>query len=69
MESTGYEVLNEVALNQVLVSFGAPEVTLQVVRDIQVDRSCWCGITVWQGENRDAYQHCFVGDDRRRYST
>lgn len=50
MQSAGYDVLNEVVLNQVLVSFGAPEVTLQVVSDIQADGTCWCGSTVWQGK-------------------
>jgi glutamate/tyrosine decarboxylase-like PLP-dependent enzyme len=50
MQSAGYEVLNEVVLNQVLFSFGAPEVTLQVVSDIQADGTCWCGSTVWQGK-------------------
>src|SRR5262249_19564152 len=45
----GYEVLNEVALNQVLVSFGDAERTLRVVERIQDDGTCWCGSTVWQG--------------------
>lgn len=49
MQSAGYDVLNEVVLNQVLVSFGAPESTLQIVRDIQAEGTCWCGSTVWQG--------------------
>ncbi|MFC7518127.1 pyridoxal phosphate-dependent decarboxylase family protein [Herbaspirillum sp. GCM10030257] len=45
----GYQVLNEVVLNQVLVSFGTPEVTKRVIDDIQADGTCWCGGTVWQG--------------------
>jgi threonine aldolase len=45
----GYQVLNEVALNQVLVSFGAPEVTRRVIAAIQEDGTCWCGGTLWQG--------------------
>jgi len=47
--AAGYEVLNEVALNQVLVSFGDDETTREVIRRIQVDGTCWCGATVWQG--------------------
>ncbi len=46
----GYEILNEVVLNQVLVSFGTPERTREVIEEIQRDGTCWCGITVWQGK-------------------
>jgi hypothetical protein len=42
-------VLNEVVLNQVLVSFGEPEVTNRIIAEIQADGTCWCGGTVWQG--------------------
>lgn len=45
----GYEILNDVVLNQVLVSFGSPEVTQRVIAAIQADGTCWCGGTVWQG--------------------
>ena len=46
----GYDVLNEVVLNQVLVSFGAPEVTKRVIAEIQAEGTCWCGGSVWQGK-------------------
>ena len=49
LQSAGFEVLNEVVINQVLVSFGAPEMTREVIRRIQEDGTCWCGGTVWQG--------------------
>lgn len=49
-QSAGYPVLNEVVLNQVLVSFGGPEVTRRVIAEIQADGACWCGGTVWQGK-------------------
>jgi glutamate/tyrosine decarboxylase-like PLP-dependent enzyme len=45
----GYEILNEVVINQVLVSFGPAEVTHAVVRRLQEEGTCWCGTTVWQG--------------------
>lgn len=45
----GHEVLNQVVLNQVLVSFGAPERTQRIIEAIQQDGTCWCGGTVWQG--------------------
>jgi glutamate/tyrosine decarboxylase-like PLP-dependent enzyme len=49
LRSAGHEILNDVELNQVLVSFGEPEVTLRVVKALQSEGTCWCGITVWQG--------------------
>ena len=49
LSAAGFEVLNEVALNQVLVSFGAPERTERVILALQEDGTCWCGGTLWQG--------------------
>ena len=49
-EAAGYRVLNEVVLNQVLVSFGDAAMTNRVIQEIQRDGTCWCGITVWQGQ-------------------
>jgi len=45
----GLEVLNEVVLNQVLVSAGSAERTNRLTRSVQADGTCWCGGTVWQG--------------------
>ncbi len=47
--AAGFQILNDVVLNQVLVAFGTPEETLRVIRGIQEDGTCWCGPTVWQG--------------------
>jgi glutamate/tyrosine decarboxylase-like PLP-dependent enzyme len=49
LRSCGYDVLNQVVLNQVLVSFGDAERTRQVIRGVQEDGTCWCGGTEWQG--------------------
>jgi len=49
LEAAGYQVLNRVVLNQVLVSFGDAERTRAVVEALQREGTCWCGITVWQG--------------------
>jgi hypothetical protein len=49
LEAAGHQVLNEVVLNQVLVSFGTPETTRRVIAGIQQDGTCWCGGTEWQG--------------------
>jgi glutamate/tyrosine decarboxylase-like PLP-dependent enzyme len=49
LAAAGYEILNDVVLNQVLVSFGSPERTRDVIARLQADGTCWCGGTVWQG--------------------
>jgi glutamate/tyrosine decarboxylase-like PLP-dependent enzyme len=49
LRAAGHSVLNEVALNQVLVSFGDAERTREVIGRIQAEGTCWCGGTVWQG--------------------
>lgn len=48
LRAGGFEVLNDVVVNQVLVSFGRPEMTREVIRRVQEDGTCWCGGTVWQ---------------------
>jgi glutamate/tyrosine decarboxylase-like PLP-dependent enzyme len=49
LRAAGCEILNDVVLNQVLVSFGAPEITRRVISRIQEEGTCWCGGTEWQG--------------------
>jgi glutamate/tyrosine decarboxylase-like PLP-dependent enzyme len=49
LREAGYEILADVVLNQVLVSFGDDETTRRVIAGIQSDGTCWCGGTVWQG--------------------
>lgn len=46
----GYEILNDVVLNQVLVSFGDSEKTRRIITEIQKEGTCWCGGTEWQGQ-------------------
>ena len=47
--AAGHTILNEVVLNQVLVSFGDAATTQKVIAALQDEGTCWCGITVWQG--------------------
>ena len=49
LEKAGFEILNDVKLNQVLVSFGDDSRTRRIIDAIQADGTCWCGVTVWQG--------------------
>lgn len=48
-QEAGFEVLNEVSLNQVLVSFGSAEETRRVIAEAQTEGTCWCGGTQWHG--------------------
>ena len=49
LRDAGYEILNDVVINQVLVSFGDAELTRRVIAGVQADGTCWAGGTVWQG--------------------
>ena len=49
LRAAGHEVLNDVAINQVLVHFGDDETTQAVIEAVQRDGTCWCGGTIWQG--------------------
>ncbi len=50
LKNAGFHILNEVVLNQVLVSFGDADVTNRIIKRIQEDGRCWCGGTVWKGK-------------------
>jgi len=50
LRTAGFEVLNEVVINQVLVSFGDAKTTREVIARIQEEGTCWCGATEWQGK-------------------
>jgi glutamate/tyrosine decarboxylase-like PLP-dependent enzyme len=49
LRAAGYTILNDVVLNQVLVSFGSDEETRRVTASVQSDGTCWCGGTQWHG--------------------
>lgn len=46
----GFNILNDVVFNQVLVSCGTPEQTKATLENIQQSGECWCGGAVWDGE-------------------
>jgi len=50
LKKAGYSILNDVVINQVLVSFGDAETTLRVIKVVQESGVCWCGGTVWHGK-------------------
>ena len=48
LEKRGYQILNDVVLNQVVVDFGKD--INQIVEGVQLDGTCWAGGTTWQGK-------------------
>jgi glutamate/tyrosine decarboxylase-like PLP-dependent enzyme len=49
LRAAGFTILNDVVLNQVLVSFGTDSQTQRVIDDVQKEGTCWCGGTRWHG--------------------
>lgn len=49
LRAAGFDVLNDVVLNQVLLSLGTPEQTHATMATIQQEGACLCEGTVWQG--------------------
>ena len=49
LTDAGFTVLNDVVLNQVMVSFGDTNKTQEVIKAVQQEGVCWCGGTIWQG--------------------
>ena len=49
LRTAGFEVLNDVELNQVVVSFGDAATNQAVVAAVCDEGVCWCGPTVWRG--------------------
>ena len=51
LRAAGFAILNDVVLNQVLVSFGSDAQTQRVIEEVQKDGTCWCGGTQWHGQS------------------
>lgn len=49
LTDAGYEILNEIETNQILVSFGTDEDTNRVIQTVQSEGTCWCSGTKWKG--------------------
>jgi glutamate/tyrosine decarboxylase-like PLP-dependent enzyme len=50
LAANGFEILNEIVLNQVLVRPPAPVATAALIDEIQADGRAWCGPTMWRGQ-------------------
>jgi len=45
----GYDVMNEIVMNQVVINFGSDEINLAILDAVQKEGSCWVGQTIWKG--------------------
>lgn len=50
LRSCGFQILNDVVLNQVLVRLKDADTTERLIAEIQRDGRIWCGPTQWNGE-------------------
>jgi glutamate/tyrosine decarboxylase-like PLP-dependent enzyme len=49
LQAQGFQVLNDVVFNQVLVSCASAELTRATLENIQRSGECWCGGSIWNG--------------------
>ena len=50
LSTAGFNILNEVVFNQLLVSGNTVEETNETLKNIQESGECWCGGSIWNGE-------------------
>lgn len=48
LERAGFEVLNEIEMYHVSVSFGSDEETIKIIRAVQESGMCWADQTTWK---------------------
>jgi len=51
LEAIGFEVLNDVVLNQVVATIGTPEELADIRALVEASGECWFGPTVWKGRS------------------
>ncbi|NVJ69039.1 MAG: aspartate aminotransferase family protein [Alphaproteobacteria bacterium] len=49
LRAQGFEILNDVVLNQVVATIGTPEQIAEIRRLVEVSGECWFGSTFWKG--------------------
>lgn len=49
LSEAGLHVLNEVALNQIVVEFNGTATADEAIAAVQREGTCWCGPTTWRG--------------------
>jgi glutamate/tyrosine decarboxylase-like PLP-dependent enzyme len=63
LKNAGFQILNDVVINQVLVSFGTADETNLIIKEIQKEGTCWCGGTEWQGKTAMRISICSWATD------
>ena len=48
MQAAGFEILNEVMFNQVLVACDSTQQSAAMIKHLQQSGECWCGSAVWK---------------------
>lgn len=49
LRQAGFEILNDVVINQILIVFGDDETTRMTIAEIQKEGTLWAGPSVWKG--------------------
>lgn len=50
LSKQGFNILNDVVFNQILVACDTPELTRATLENIQNSGECWCGGATWDGD-------------------
>ncbi len=50
LSENGFQILNDVVFNQVVVYCGSDELTIETMKNVQKARECWAGGSKWQGK-------------------
>ncbi len=50
LSGNGFDVMNDVVFNQILIRCETPEKTAAMLKNIQASGKCWCGGATWRGE-------------------
>lgn len=50
LKGMGFDIHNEVVLNQIVVSFGSEDQTERLIGFMQEEGTCWFGPTIWRGK-------------------
>ncbi len=50
LSENGFEILNDVVFNQVVVYCGSDKLTVEAMKNVQEARVCWAGGSKWQGK-------------------
>ena len=50
LSAQGFQILNQVVFNQILLACDTPEETQKTLAHIQASGECWCGGALWKNQ-------------------